>query len=137
MRLLKPLGWITVSALMLLSACQNKQIDNTMPVEPEQPVSFSQDVQPVLTASCGGGSCHLSGRTSGVQLSTYRQVTSSIGVQYDEEVVNPGDAEGSPLIDKIEPAPRFGVRMPQGRAPLSRREIALIRTWIDEGAQNN
>lgn len=141
MRLLKSAGktagWTMIGALVLLSACQNRKIDRTMMVEPERPVSFSQDIQPILTASCGGGACHLDRRTSGVRLSTYQQVTSSVGVQYGEEIVAPGDAAASPLLDKLRASPRFGARMPQGRPPLSQREIALIRVWINEGALDN
>jgi hypothetical protein len=53
MHLHESTGWIAIaiSALVLFSACQNRKIDNTMMVDPEEPVSFSEDVQPILTAS--------------------------------------------------------------------------------------
>ena len=41
-------------------------------------------------------------------------------------------------MDKISTQqPRFGSRMPLGRAPLSGTQIAQIKDWIDEGALDN
>ncbi len=99
---------------------------------PGATAQFSADIQPLFARRCGGG-CHVGGTTSGVDLSTYASVRASIGVQYGERVVRPGDAAGSPLVDKIEAAPRFGSRMPQG-SPLSAAEIGQVRAWIDAGA---
>ena len=53
--------------------------------------------------------------------------------------VNPGDADGSLLIDKIakdEPA-YGGARMPTNGDYISDAEIDVIKAWIDQGAQNN
>lgn len=137
MPLFRTLGGLTIAALMLFAACQSEKIDNTLPVEPGRPVSFSQDVQPIFNNSCGGAACHIDQQTNGVRLSSYEEVMNSTGDQYGEAIVQPGSADESPLVDKIEPNPRFGVRMPQGQAPLSGEEIALIRAWIDDGAQDN
>ena len=125
-----------VAVCLLFAACQSEKVDNTM-VGPDEPVSFAQDVQPILSSSCGGAGCHIDESTNGVELSNYEQVMNSIGVQYGEAIVEPGDADASPLVDKIEANPQFGARMPAGRAPLSGDEIARIRTWIDDGAENN
>ena len=126
-----------LTAALLLTACQSKKIDNTLLVEPEGPVSFSQDVLPILTATCGGGACHIDQRTSGVNLSSYQAILGSKGQQYEEHILLPGDAESSPLIDKLMPSPQFGARMPPNRSLLSEEQIAFIRTWIDEGALDN
>lgn len=136
MRFLKSAAWSAIVACLLV-ACQSRKIDNSMLVEVEGPVSFARDIRPIFINSCGGGACHIDERTSGVRLSTYQQVVSSVGVQYEEKIVDPGNAEDSPLLDKLRPSPKFGVRMPRGRAPLSQRKIALIRIWINEGARNN
>ncbi|MCB0717945.1 MAG: hypothetical protein KDD65_05840 [Bacteroidetes bacterium] len=89
---------------------------------------------PILRAKCLG--CHVGSGTSGVSLSSYSQVIGSIGVQYGEAVVSPGDADASPLVDKLLASPQFGQRMPEG-SQLSASEIATIRQWIDEGANDN
>lgn len=136
LHLLKPLGW-TMLAALLLTACQSRKIDNTLLVDPDEAVSFSQDVLPIFTTSCGGGGCHIDQSVSGVNLSSYQHVVNSQGQQYGEHVVLPDDAANSPLIDKLRPDPRFGGRMPPDRSPLSAEQIALIRTWIDEGAPDD
>jgi hypothetical protein len=49
--------------------------------------------------------------------------------------VAPGNSGASYLIEKLtQVAPAQGERMPLGSNPLPDSEIALIRTWIDEGA---
>lgn len=95
------------------------------------------NVSQILNGNCGGSGCHINQRTSGVQLDSYSNVTNSVGDQYGEEIVQPGDAAGSPIVDKIESNPEFGERMPLNGSPLSTEEISLIRDWIDAGAENN
>ena len=92
-------------------------------------VDYDDEIQPIFNASCT--SCH--GGQSGVSLTSYEATMNSVGDQYEKAIVIPGDADGSPLVDKIEPAPQFGSRMPQGGA-LSDEQISLIRQWITEGA---
>ncbi len=123
-----------VAVLVLLAGCQSQQIDVRQLVGPSDKVSFSEDVQPILTRSCGG--CHIGNRTSGVSLDSYQQVTTSVGAQYGRRIVEP---EGGvvPLLDKIGPSPQFGDRMPLGRSPLAPDEIATIQAWLDDGAPDN
>ncbi len=52
--------------------------------------------------------------------------------------VNPGDPESSYIVRKIEGRSGIvGSRMPLGLAPLSDEQIAAIRGWIADGAQDN
>jgi hypothetical protein len=81
--------------------------------------------------------CHGAQGESGVSLNTYDNVIGSEGAQYGENVVQPGDAGSSPLVDKIEPGPQYGVRMPQGGPFLSNDRINQIREWIANGAEND
>lgn len=48
--------------------------------------------------------------------------------------VNPGDPDGSYLIQKLEGTAAVGGRMPLGGPPLPAETIAVIRQWILEGA---
>ena len=97
-------------------------------------MSFNE-VQGILTANCGGGSCHINQATSGVNLTSYETLMGSIGVQYGGPVVVPGSPAGSPLIDKIlMPSPQHGSRMPLGRAPLSEEELDSLLDWVSDGA---
>lgn len=101
--------------------------------EPPEP-TFT-NVQEIFTSNCGN--CHIDNRTSGVRLDSYDNVINSEGDLYGGPIVVAGEPDNSPLVDKIEPNPEHGDRMPQGRTPLSEDQINLIRQWIEEGAQNN
>ena len=94
------------------------------------------NVSQIFSTTCAP--CHIGVSESGVRLDSYDNVMNSVGDQYGDLVVQPGDADGSPLVDKIESSnPQFGVRMPQGGNPLSSERINQIKEWIDEGAENN
>lgn len=95
------------------------------------------NVQQIFNGSCSGSGCHIGQRTNGVQLDSYENVIESRGDQYGGLVVVPGDAANSPLVDKIEPNPEHGVRMPETGNYLSDARITQIRAWIDNGAENN
>jgi|AP95_1055475.scaffolds.fasta_scaffold00408_2 hypothetical protein len=135
------------SVMLVMSACSSDTMDNTggAIVDPDppgmggngDPVSYSAQIQPIFSASCGGSSCHIPGPRNGVSLENYAAVVASAGSQYLSLVVLPGNAAESPLIDKLGGAPQFGQQMPDGGASLSLAQVQLIATWIDEGAQNN
>lgn len=101
----------------------------------EKVVDYQRDIQPLLSKSCSGQSCHIDRRTSGVELTSYETVMASVGEQYGDKIVVPGKPAQSPIVDKIsnEP-PSFGRRMPFGRSPLEREEIHILEHWIGEGA---
>lgn len=122
-----------------LSCTNNTENLVSVPDEAEEPndeqseqVSFSSDVQPIFSGSCT--SCH--GNSGNVNLSSYSALMNSVGSNYGNTVVVPGDADASGLVDKIEPNPAHGTRMPIG-GTLSSTQIQTIRAWINEGAQNN
>lgn len=118
-----------------LGACRSTVVGPEAVGPPVGATSFAADVAPIFARACVG--CHGAGATSGVDLSTHAATLASVGAQYGEAIVRPGDADGSPLVDKVEAAPRFGARMPQGLAPLAPAEIARIRAWIGAGAPDN
>lgn len=95
-------------------------------------VSYSTQVQPILNSRCV--SCH--GTNGGVNLSSYSALMSSVGNNYGTNLVVEGDADASGLVDKIEPNPQFGSRMPQG-GTLTGDQIQIIKAWINEGALDN
>jgi|AntRauTorckE6833_2_1112554.scaffolds.fasta_scaffold01185_13 mono/diheme cytochrome c family protein len=94
-------------------------------------VDYESEIQPIFSSNCIA--CH--GGQNGVTLSSYDAVMSSVGQQYQTEVVVPNNPDNSPLVDKISNSnPEFGQRMPLGGPYLSSQEINLIRQWISEGA---
>ncbi len=92
-------------------------------------IDYNQTIQPIFNANCT--SCH--GSTSGVDLSSYFSTVNSEGDLYGIKIVNPGESSSSPLVDKIEPNPQIGDRMPQGGS-LSGSDIQKIKDWINQGA---
>lgn len=129
-----------LAALLLVAACDTNVVEPD-PIDNDPggttDVSFSSDVLPILTSSCGGSGCHAPGTQSGVGLSSYIAVTTSVGSQYGTKIVVPGNAAASPLVEKIAGTIRFGARMPLGRPTLSSAQVTTIRNWVNEGAKNN
>ena len=99
---------------------------------------YEQHIQPIFNVSCGGASCHIPGPTSGLSLANYNNAINSKGLEYGTMIIIPGNAAGSPLIDKISsPNPKYGVRMPNGRNPLSQADIDTLKAWINRGAKES
>lgn len=121
-----------------LTNCINNTEDITggIPISPET-VSYIEDVQPIFNGSCGGGNCHITSSTNGVNLSSHNAVINSVGSSYGTAIVVAGQPDQSPLVDKIEPRPDIGGRMPSGGGNLTPDEINTIRAWIEGGAENN
>ncbi len=88
------------------------------------PVDFTRDIQPIFAKRCVA--CHgaaqqmkdlrLDGRDSALK------------------VIVPGNSTGSKLIARVS-SDKKGFSMPPVGAPLTPAEIAVLRTWIDEGAK--
>lgn len=97
-------------------------------VQSQEPVSFSEQILPIFQARCT--ECHSDESAElGLNLSTYEGAMA--GSDYGT-VIEPGNVAGSLLIDMIESGD-----MPEEGDPVPPEEIALIKTWIEEGAQNN
>lgn len=133
-----PLILLVLVCVFLTTNCISNQEDLTgdIGINPAD-VSYAADIQPIFTQSCGGGACHINNSQNGVNLSNYTAVLNSVGTNYGESIVTANVPDSSPLVDKIEPNPDIGSRMPLGRGPLSPEQIALIRAWIQGGAENN
>jgi hypothetical protein len=91
-------------------------------------VSFSQDVLPIFERRCV--KCHGGEKTEeGLVLKTYADV---IAGSFNGLVVEPGDAEGSYLVQQI-----VRGKMPKKGPRLLPAEIQAISDWIDAGAPGN
>jgi hypothetical protein len=94
-----------------------------------QTVDFARQVHPVFVEKCLA--CHNGARGQG-GLSLAMRADILRGGTSGAAIV-PGESAKSLLVQRIDgtKAPR----MPMGGTPLSEREIATIRRWIDEGAR--
>ena len=96
-------------------------------------VDYSSEIQPIFDSSCTG--CHNpdSGGWSNHQL----DLTSYSGLISGSEngdMVVPGEASSSVLYDRIIRENSEQGDMPPGNSQLDESEIALIESWINEGA---
>lgn len=91
--------------------------------EPKK-IDFAHDVAPLLKARCA--ECHTNGKYKGsVSLDTRADLLKS-------KAAVPGKSAASELFRRVvskDPE----MRMPPKGAPLSAKEIALLRAWIDQG----
>jgi len=113
-----------------------------VPTPTPGPVSFSSDVQPILTSRCT--TCHgASAPSAGLSLVSGSARANLVNVTSTEcgstKLAAPSNADGSYLVHKIEgTGPCFvGSRMPLGGPFLSSTEIGKIRSWIAQGALDN
>jgi hypothetical protein len=92
-------------------------------------VSYTRDIKPILEARCY--SCHGPTRQkAGLRL----DAAGSIGKGSDSGVVIvPGDGAHSMLIARVS-GDEDGTRMPPAGEPLTVKQIALLKAWIDAGA---
>ncbi len=102
-------------------------------------VSFKDDVHPILLNSCAFNSCHGDiNPQHDFKVSTYADIMRVSSLH--GRVVIPGDASSSALYIAISPRYReigLQFRMPQFSDSLASDQQTLIRTWIDEGANDN
>src|SRR3954452_12502741 len=106
-----------VAVLALFAAC-------AAPARAAEPVDSAHDVLPILKARCA--ECHTNGKYKG-------------GVSFDtrseavKKAVVPGKSGASELIRRVT-AEDADERMPPKGAPLTAKEVAVFRAWIDAGA---
>jgi hypothetical protein len=92
-------------------------------------VDFQRQVQPILAESCL--ECHSQDkRKGGLSLATYGDVLEG---GKDGPVVRPGNSANSLLVHRV--TGEIEPQMPKDELPLGAAEIALIRSWIDQGAR--
>ncbi len=97
-----------------------------------EPVSYFEDVRPVLQVHCSG--CHQpANKMSNLDITEYAGIVRG-GAKHGNSVIQ-GAPENSPLVSlvtgKMEP------RMPMGGAALPAEAIELLTRWIREGAEDD
>ncbi|MBZ5856773.1 c-type cytochrome [Flavihumibacter profundi] len=85
-------------------------------------MSFSKDIQPIVSANCTA-SCHNAANPTGNRIFTsYSGVANAV--------------DNGKLIGVISHSPGY-TPMPQGGAKLSDCNISKIKAWVDQGALDN
>jgi hypothetical protein len=113
---------------------------------PPQVVSFANQLQPILNASCTSAPCHDTNMpqqglnlTAGLAYRALVNVNSTQSTCSSYKLVLPGQPDQSYLISKLagSGACFTGSRMPKGGSALSAADVQLFRDWIANGAPNN
>jgi hypothetical protein len=114
--------------------------------DPAIDVAFERDIRrgiferpDVACVRChtAGGDTPIGLEVGGLDLSSYSSLRTGGAISGDDVVV-PGDACASLLVQKLGEAPPFGARMPLDGPPfLSAADQQLIIDWIAEGASDD
>ena len=108
--------------------------DGTMDPGPT-PVSYATQIQPIFDAECVR--CHGDGGSGSLDLRDGVSYGNLVGVRSagyaPAQRVVAGDPVASVLHEKVARTGTFGTAMPPSTT-LPASEIALIRRWIEEGA---
>jgi hypothetical protein len=131
--LMKPLHFITLilSVSVLIPCCKDNSTDpGTNDTFPASNLSYTDHIQPIFNTYCGVVECHDSySRAQNLDLTSYYGATARAGI------IVPKNANSSILVQRI--AGSIQPQMPLYRPPLSTNKIQAIKTWINEGAENN
>ena len=129
-------GFIALSALF--AALPSLSVRGAAPpkkevVDPNAPVSYWKQIRPIFQAQCQG--CHQPAKSKGGYVMTdFSRLIA--GGESGEKAIVPGKPEASLLIGSI--TPKDGeADMPKDKAPLNPDHVALIRTWVEQGASDD
>jgi len=110
--------------ILFLSACEYATITPDVP-SPDQKVHFQADIIPIFNNGCNHVGCH---NATGPKPDL--TVTGAYQSLMDNHMVVPGKSGESILYTALQPG---GVMSTYGNA----KNNALIKNWIDQGAENN
>jgi Planctomycete cytochrome C len=107
---------------------------NPDPCDPDT-VYFTNTIAPLLNAYCGSSDCHDNvNPEEGINVTSYSAIMNSDGGEF----VVAGNAGESKLIESLyEPLSEDDHMPPSDQTQLTSDQIALITTWINQGARNN
>ncbi len=118
------------SALMLASLASSHAVEAA---KPAAKVSYYHEVRPILQANCQG--CHQPAKSKGGYVMTdFKKLLA--GGDSEGAAVVAQQPDKSSILKMITPH-EGEVRMPKGKPPLSDIDVAVIRTWIEQGAEDD
>jgi hypothetical protein len=122
-----PLVGLALALAMLFLAPQQ-----TSAVAPnKQPVSFINDVAPILKENCFA--CHDAKKRKGkLDMTTFANLRRGFG---DDDPIAGGSPDESELYTRITRTDKGRMPPPEAGDPLPRKQIALLKQWIMEGAK--
>ena len=125
-------AWLGVCASLVLGVAGAFAADGAKPtaVDPKTGVSFYRQVLPVLQAKCQG--CHQPAKAQGkLDLTSFETIRKG---GENGALVEMGKPDASLLIENVTGNPPA---MPPNAAPLSKDEVAVVKSWIAQGAKDD
>jgi WD40 repeat protein len=102
--------------------------------QPAATVSYHKQVRPIFQAKCQG--CHQPAKTQGgYEMTGFDRLLK--GGESGLAAVVSGQPDESHLIEQITPDAKGASLMPKNGPPLAASEIALVRSWIEQGAKDD
>lgn len=111
---------------ILTTSCLLGLFGGSLSLFAQEKIDFAKDILPVLEDRCI--KCHGPEKQKGKLRLDTREFTV-------EHVVKPGDADGSELIERIILPPGHDDIMPPKGDPLTEKQVAAFKQWINEGAE--
>jgi len=100
-------------------------------------LSFNRDIRPILSEkcfACHGPDAAVSDKLGGFRLDT--RATAIVPAQSGDTPIVPGDADASAVIARItHDKPNLVMPPPEAKIEVTEDEVALLRRWINEGAE--
>jgi mono/diheme cytochrome c family protein len=129
------LNRITASAMLFVFVAWLQEAPgdekNSLPKPLAAPVDYDKDVAPIFQKHCG--KCHGSSKQEG-QLRIDKRAVLLRGGESGEPAIVPGNSAQSLLVRAIAGLDS-NVEMPPEGPRVSKKQIAIIRAWIDQGAK--
>ncbi len=94
-------------------------------------ISYKNDIQPILNASCIN--CH--GNNGGLSVGTYNNLMKGTSNNGPVIIVNNGSE--SLIVKKLQGVASGSRMPPEPASKWSESKIETIKIWIDQGAKNN
>ncbi len=124
------LGLVLLAIFALQSQAAGRQNPET---KTATKVSYYREIRPILQANCQG--CHQPAKAKGGYVMTdFKKLLT--GGDTEGVAIVPRQPEQSSLLKMIKP-PDGEAQMPKGKPPLLDTEVALISSWIREGAEDD
>jgi hypothetical protein len=132
---------VILLVMLLLESCVHEPLVTPAPDPEPAPVEhdicdenvvyFDNEILPLLISNCAMSGCHdATTAEDDIILNSYTNIMRS-------DVIASGNPGESELYKKIIETDRDDIMPPFPADPLSPAQVATIRTWIAQGAQNN
>lgn len=113
----------------------NAAAQDSSAATPAKEISYTKDAAPILEKFCA--TCHNADEDHPSQLFMDSYETLMKGGKHGK-AIQPGNSKESLLLQKMNPPPPFGKRMPPSKKLIpTASQIEILRQWIDQGARKN